>query len=181
MQIALSIISCYIPWLVYTIILPYGYTRAAICCALSYNQLKQKFIIPLANLSGFICMVGLSFYIAQLHEHPWLISSAMMFLAALLSIVAKRPFSLSYARMTVEKKKWHHPVFLKINYYISLIWTSYFGLVLWLNIINLFTGMSFSTYLSILLIGVTIVTNLFPKYYSRYYKTKIQTIGTHKL
>ena len=51
---------------------------------------------------------------------------AGLLLIALASIALRRPFTLQYAREQTPQEIWNHPVFIRINYMITFVWTSAF-------------------------------------------------------
>jgi hypothetical protein len=46
-----------------------------------------------------------------------------------LSLAVRRPFTLQYARETTEREYWHSPLFLRINYVITAVWSAAFLLI----------------------------------------------------
>jgi hypothetical protein len=57
------------------------------------------------------------------------LASAVLVLIALASIVARRPFTLQYARETTPREYWRSPLFLHINYVITWVWTAAFAVI----------------------------------------------------
>jgi hypothetical protein len=170
MKLLLSILYYYVPWLAYSYLLSKGFLLAILCyigiaVILNFNQLKQLFVIPITNLVGFLIMVVLSIFQTNISMHPWLISSSMIFMVTLGSIVIKKPFSIQYAKIDVEPTKWSHPIFLKINFYISIAWIIYFGIVVVLNILSIVLDKSFASISALLLLPFIIFTTKFPNFY----------------
>lgn len=46
-----------------------------------------------------------------------------------LSLAVRRPFTLQYARETTEREYWNSPLFLRINYVITAVWSTAFLLI----------------------------------------------------
>jgi hypothetical protein len=46
-----------------------------------------------------------------------------------LSLAVRRPFTLQYARETTEREYWNSPLFLRINYVITAVWSAAFLLI----------------------------------------------------
>jgi hypothetical protein len=51
-----------------------------------------------------------------------LLGNSGVLIIVLLTIIIKRPFSLEFARERVDKKYWQEPRFIRLNYFISLLW-----------------------------------------------------------
>lgn len=50
-------------------------------------------------------------------------SYGMLFLISLVSILIKKPFTLQYAMEQVPEEYWNSPLFIKINYHLTIAWT----------------------------------------------------------
>jgi hypothetical protein len=64
------------------------------------------------------------------------LSNIAIALVALLSIIARQPFTIQYARESVPREQWSSPLFLHINYVITWVWTGAFlitALVGWIG------------------------------------------------
>jgi magnesium-transporting ATPase (P-type) len=46
-----------------------------------------------------------------------------------LSLAARKPFTLQYAKETTEREYWNSPLFLRINYVITAVWSAAFLLI----------------------------------------------------
>ncbi len=57
------------------------------------------------------------------------VCNAVIAVVAGLSIAARAPFTLQYARETTDRQYWHTPLFLRINYVITAVWAVAFGLI----------------------------------------------------
>jgi hypothetical protein len=54
--------------------------------------------------------------------------SALVLLVVLAaSLALRRPFSLEYARLDPKEAGWPEPLFLRVNYHVSLVWTAAFA------------------------------------------------------
>lgn len=45
---------------------------------------------------------------------------------ALATLVIRRPFTISYARDTVDPEHWHSPLFVRVNYILTAVWAGAF-------------------------------------------------------
>ncbi len=81
---------------------------------------------------GALIAVGLAVDESGLH---WLgrwsgeLSNGVIALAALLSLATGRPFTLQYARETVDRQQWDSPGFVRINLVLTWVWTSAFAII----------------------------------------------------
>ncbi len=55
--------------------------------------------------------------------------NAVIAVVAGLSIAARAPFTLQYARETTDREYWNTPLFRRINYVITAVWAVAFGLI----------------------------------------------------
>ena len=56
----------------------------------------------------------------------------------LLTMVFQKPFSLQYARESVERQHWDSPEFLRVNYVISAAWAAAFGVLVLADVVMAF-------------------------------------------
>jgi hypothetical protein len=57
------------------------------------------------------------------------LSNVAIAVISALSLALRRPFTLAYARETTEEEYWTSPLFLRINYVITGVWATVFGLI----------------------------------------------------
>jgi len=60
---------------------------------------------------------------------------AGLMLIVLASLALRQPFSLQYARESVDQEHWDDPAFLHINYVISAAWAAAFGVLVLADIV----------------------------------------------
>jgi hypothetical protein len=60
---------------------------------------------------------------------------AGLMLIVLASLALRQPFSLQYARDSVDQEHWHSPAFLQVNYVISAAWAVAFGVLVLADIV----------------------------------------------
>ena len=44
----------------------------------------------------------------------------------LATLAIRRPFTIAYARDTVDPEHWHSPLFIRVNYILSAVWAGAF-------------------------------------------------------
>jgi hypothetical protein len=90
-------------------------------------------LLDLAAIGFFALLLALALAVGQ-DAHAWLerwsgeISNVMIVLVALGSVVARRPFTLQYAREMTDRDYWDSPLFLHINYVLTWAWIGSFFL-----------------------------------------------------
>jgi MFS family permease len=88
-------------------------------------------LLDLAAIAFFAVLLVLGLAVGQA-AHAWLerwsgeISNVMIVLVALGSVVARRPFTLQYAREVTEREYWDSPLFVHINYVLTWVWIAAF-------------------------------------------------------
>jgi hypothetical protein len=86
-------------------------------------------LLDLAAIVFFLGLV-LAGLLVNHHGQHWLdrwsgdLSNAILALAALASILVRRPFTLAYARESTDREVWDTPLFIRINYVITGVWTA---------------------------------------------------------
>jgi hypothetical protein len=90
--------------------------------------------IKLLELGTFFLFGLLTLY-ALAFNPPWSIAAvrlrvdAGLMLIVLASLALRQPFSLQYARDSVDRAHWDSPAFLHVNYVISAAWAIAFGML----------------------------------------------------
>jgi hypothetical protein len=122
----------WIPWLLYIVGAASGYWQWALAggalamlvvVAIEYRHRAVK-IVDCTSLGFFIVMLAATLAIGQ-----WIIAGynvlivwtafAVVFWT---TIAIAAPFSLQYARERAPSSVWRHPIFIRTNYRISLLW-----------------------------------------------------------
>jgi hypothetical protein len=128
------------PWIIFSVIEGPGRFAAAAGAAFGAALLillvgvaigiKAK-LLDLAAIAFFAILLALGLAVGH-DAHAWLerwsgeISNAMIVLVALGSVVARRPFTLQYAREMTDRDYWESPLFLHINYVLTWVWIGSF-------------------------------------------------------
>lgn len=54
------------------------------------------------------------------------ITNGLLALYALATLAIRRPFTIAYARDTVDREHWGSPLFIRVNYILSAVWAGAF-------------------------------------------------------
>lgn len=143
-----DIIQSFLPWILYFVLA--GHTQQQLDIAIivaavtslffEFNGLKKGFILSWGTLIYFVFL----FIAVILLRHPWvikyswLLSNGALAAIAWISILIRQPFTIQYAREQVSQDKWHHPLFLKINYLLTMVWGLIFSLGIGLHFIKIY-------------------------------------------
>ena len=123
------LIGAFLPWIFFSTVHSYSFSLASVGALvmmglLNFRELKRGFVMPWGSAFVF-AILGLNnlFLFSEWIErnHYILMNSG---LAAIIwfSMIIGRPFTLQYAREEVDASRWHHPLFLKINWILTGIW-----------------------------------------------------------
>jgi hypothetical protein len=129
------------PFIVFAVVerlfgIPAGLGAAALTsAALVVRDLLAPGRSPkLLEIGSFLLFGGLSLLVPLLGGE-WSVAGvrlrvdAGLLLIVLLSMVLGRPFSLQYARESVDRQHWDSPEFVRINYVISAAWAVAFAVL----------------------------------------------------
>lgn len=104
-------------------------------------------------------------------QHPAAIFYAALAIVSWGSIILKLPFTLQYSRAGVSQAKWHHPVFLEVNYILSSLWAVIFTINLSINC--LFSAAGYLRPLTYLFTAFGMYAAIyFPDWYRKRWRTK---------
>jgi hypothetical protein len=137
----MNLLLAFAPFIVFAVVerlasIPAGLAAAALISAL---MLARDLVTPsrspkLLEIGTFLLFGGL-FLLALAMGEQWSIADVRLrvdgglLLIVLLSMVFQRPFSLQYARESVDRQHWDSPEFLRVNYVISGAWAIAFGVL----------------------------------------------------
>ncbi len=158
----------YLPWLIVNLLINYINPIAAVLISLMlispfiYKAIKQHDYISVVFASGFLAyFLDMLFHLTIFEFYANNILLVVV-IAALLSVVLKKPFTIIYAKSSISSDKWNHPIFIKINNIISLAWVSIFLIEYLLKLINV----PYYVIINIILIIVGLkFSQKFPDYY----------------
>jgi len=172
MKLLEVLLKLYIPVLTYSILMDNTPLIASICyfgltTCMNFKDILNGFVLPICSLIGFFTYIVISIWIPNFRHHPWMVSSALTCLASFASLIRKEPFTIQYARRSVPKEKWNHPVFYRVNWILSSVWTAYFLALFTENIVSIRLHKSFAGILTPLLATAIIFTMKYPTYYRK--------------
>ena len=128
------------PWIIFSVIEGPGRFAAAAGAAFGAALLILLVGVAIGSGAKLLDLAAIAFFALLLvlaltvgHDaHAWLeawsgeISNVMIVLVAVGSVVARRPFTLQYARETTDRDYWDTPLFLHINYVLTWVWIGSF-------------------------------------------------------
>jgi hypothetical protein len=135
--------------------------------AIGYRDLRQGFIICwLSPIFLLFIMLNVRYFHWEIVQyHATAILYGILAVVGWGSIILKAPFTLQYSRVNVAQDKWQHPLFLKINYMLSLCWSLIFSFNLAINLLPSSNYFRLAPYaLTILGLYITLV---FPDWYRK--------------
>ena len=96
------------------------------------EDLKDKMILTWVALIYFAAITILSFIVpfGWIQMNSSILSNFVLICIAFGSMMAKTPFTIQYAKRSVEPLKWKHPLFIQINYILTTMWGLLFLLTL---------------------------------------------------
>lgn len=127
-----NLVLGFLPWFIYFSGAGYGnegLTFGIIGAIISififnFKAIKRKDILDLCTVVFFIFLLIVGVFM----KHPWFVKNAYWFstliltLIILLTIIIKKPFTMTYAKESVPEEFWDGELFIKSNYYISTAW-----------------------------------------------------------
>jgi hypothetical protein len=102
----------------------------------AYHDLRNRFILAWATIFIFglsllaIAGLNLTFIIPYMGTFIYTALAAVSFV----SIISRTPFTVQYARTMVDKALWDHPLFLKVNVFMTGVWGTIFLINLILSV-----------------------------------------------
>ena len=143
----MNLLLAFAPFIVFIIVerlagIPAGLAAGAAASAflLIRDLLTPGRSIKLLELGTFLLFGLLTLYALAMHP-LWSIAAvrlrvdAGLMLIVLASLALRQPFSLQYARDSVDQEHWHSPAFLHVNYVISAAWAVAFGVLVVADIV----------------------------------------------
>jgi hypothetical protein len=104
------------------------FAAGAICLAVIGFDLMRGLSIKILGVGSVITFAAVGLYVSFIDQHLGTASVRFavdtgIFLVSLGSILARRPFTLQYAREVVDADMARQPGFLRVNYIITWAWT----------------------------------------------------------
>jgi hypothetical protein len=146
----MNLLLAFAPFIVFVVVehlagIPAGLAAAAIVSAI---MLVRDMLAPgrspkLLEIGTCLLFGGL-FLLALAMGEQWSIADVRLRVDAgllsivLLTMVFQKPFSLQYARESVDPQHWDSPEFLRTNYVISAAWAAAFGVLVLADVVMAF-------------------------------------------
>ena len=121
------------PWIAYGVVSASVNWRAGVYAALitqvalaaSLLRRRELDALSVGTLTFFAAMSGVALASPHAAIHRWMaaLSAAALAVIALASLVVRRPFTLAIARRSTPAELWEHPEFLRLNRFITSVWT----------------------------------------------------------
>jgi len=146
----MNLLLAFAPFIVFVVAermfgIPIGLAAAALTsAALLVRDLLAPGRSPKLLEIGTCLLFGGLFLLALVMGEQWSIADVRLRVDAgllsivLLTMVFQRPFSLQYARESVERQHWDSPEFLRTNYVISAAWAAAFGVLVLADVVMAF-------------------------------------------
>ncbi|MGY3606281.1 MULTISPECIES: hypothetical protein [unclassified Bradyrhizobium] len=104
------------------------FAAAAICLAVIAFDVMRGLSIKILGVGSVTTFAAIGLYVAFVDQHLGTASVRFavdtgIFVVSLGSILARRPFTLQYAREVVDANTVQQPGFLRVNYVITWAWT----------------------------------------------------------
>ena len=177
-----EIIQSFLPWILYFVLLGQTQQRLELAIlvatftsiAFEFKALKKGFILSWGTLLFFVSMLVavIIFKNKWIVNYVWILSNSALALIVWISILIRRPFTIQYAKEKVSQDKWHHPLFLKINYLLSAVWGLMFLVGVALNVLRLLNPLFNPWFYEILSYIPSIFAIWFTLWFPDWYKEK---------
>ena len=139
-----SAFSGILPWIIFSFLPKHSQLSIDLSvmfvfvCAifLSYADLKRKFLLPWITILFFgFCLIAIVFLkLNWLSTHTGIVTNLVLALTAWGSLLIGKPFTLQYAKEKTTPDKWHDPIFIFINRFLTIAWGIIFLFALLINI-----------------------------------------------
>ena len=128
------------PWIVMSVIVgPQRFVLAsglALLTALAIAAANwlvgiKPMVLDVTGIAFFAALFGVGLFVDDVTRH-WLerwsgdLSNVVIALIALGSIALHKPFTVQYAHESIHPRHWHSPLFMRINYRVTWVWTAAF-------------------------------------------------------
>lgn len=128
----LAMVFGFLPWVVFSEFYTptgNGIIKASLAAlitsiVLDRRQLRKGFWLPWASLVYF-CLAAINGKVNFLPfavTHPSAVINLAIAIIVWLSMLIRQPFTLQYAREEVDPGFWNSPLFIEINWYLTLMW-----------------------------------------------------------
>lgn len=174
----IKILMGFLPWILYYLLSGHTheshilalFVALAITLILDRHELKKGFVFTWGStifFAGLLIFTLTTSYAWPSANANFLANIALM-LITWISVLIKKPFTLQYARETTGKKYWNSPLFIKVNYLVTITWGVSFIVLVLMSVLRRVLGdadglmYEVITYLPV--IGALWVTQYYPEY-----------------
>jgi len=146
----MNLLLAFAPFIVFVVVerlasIPIGLAAGALAAValLVRNLLTPGRSVKILEIGTFLLFGLLSLY-ALATSPQWSIAAvrlridAGLLIIVLASMAMRQPFSLQYARQSVDPRHWDSPEFLRINYVISAAWAVAFAVLVLADVVMVY-------------------------------------------
>jgi hypothetical protein len=134
---------------------------------LGYKDLRRGFVLNWGTLLFFVFLyvVAVSMNNVWAATHTGILLTGILAAIVWISLLSGHPFTEQYARLEVDRSRWQHPVFIRVNRIMTAFWGCILLASLGLSIYGLDHEYIRGWLGQILQFGIFIAGVLFTKYY----------------
>jgi hypothetical protein len=129
-----TLLGAFAPWIVFSLLYNHSsptrivmasLTALALTIFWNLKELKKGFVLPWGSTLFFALFAtnGIFGFWLYAEAHAYSLINSALAIIAFISLLIGKPFTLQYAREQVPHTQWNHPIFIKINWILSAIWT----------------------------------------------------------
>lgn len=128
----LHVLFGFLPWIAFSALygsafdtmLSSSFFAAALVIIFSFKELKKGFVLPVGTLVFFLILgFATKFHLFPLlRQHAMLMMNVVLALLIWVPMLFNQPFTMQYAKQNVNRAYWHSPVFIRVNWLLSLMW-----------------------------------------------------------
>jgi len=121
------------PWIAYGVVSASLTWRADVYAALIVQvalaaallRRRELDALSVGTLAFFAAMTGVALASPHAAIHRWMaaLSAGALAAIALASLIIRQPFTLAIARRSTPAELWDHPEFIRLNRFITSVWT----------------------------------------------------------
>lgn len=177
----MNILISFMPWILFGIISSHSYLYGVIAafvstliiCAPNIKKKNLK-ILDIGTFGYFVVLFIIAIIpdLVELEHWTYSLSSTVLFLISLISILIGKPFTIQYAKETVDEQYWETPGFIRTNYIISGAWTLGFALTAACSFMSWYWPEYKYIFSTCMPIAITFILITFTKKYPEHVKAK---------
>lgn len=123
------LIAAFLPWIFFSMVRPTSLLIASIGAILlmglfNFRELRKGFVMPLGSIVVFalLALNNLFEFSKWMEAHTFILINSALAAIVWFSMAIGNPFTIQYAREEVDRSRWNHPIFLKINWILTSLW-----------------------------------------------------------